>query len=109
MTIPLPAPLDSYVEAGNDQDAERLMSLFADDAVIHDEGKEFRGLEGVRAWRAKSEQAYTFTIEPLRFTERDGLTVLTAKVEGDFPDGPVNLDFDFALRNGRIAELEIHP
>jgi ketosteroid isomerase-like protein len=108
MTIPLPAPLDSYVEASNDQDAERLMSLFADDAVINDEGKEFRGLEGVRAWRAQGEQAYTCTVEPLRFTERDGQTVLTAKVEGDFPGSPVKLDLGFAIRNGRITELEIH-
>ena len=109
MTLPVPAPLDSYVEATNTQDAETLVGLFAEDAVVRDEGKEYRGLDGVRAWRAKSEQGYTYTVEPKRVVERDGLTVLTAKVEGSFPGSPVDLDFEFAVRDGRIAGLAIHP
>ena len=64
MTLPVSAPLDAYVEATNNQHAEALVGLFAEDAVVHDEGHEYRGLEGVRAWRAKSEQGYTYTLEP---------------------------------------------
>lgn len=108
MTFRVPAPLDTYVEATNNQDAETLVALFAEDAVVRDEGQEYRGLDGVRAWRAKTEQAYTYTVEPKSVAERGGLTVLTAKVEGSFPGSPVELDFDFRLRDGRIAGLAIH-
>ena len=109
MTVSVPTPLDAYIEATNNQDAEALVGLFAEDAVVHDEGQEYRGLEGVRAWRAKSEQGYSYTVEPKSVVERDGLKVLTAKVEGSFPGSPVDLAFDFMLRGGRIAGLAIHP
>ena len=109
MTITLTSPLDAYVAASNGDDTDRLAGLFTDDAVIHDEGQEYHGREGVRAWLAKSEKAYTFTMEPQEVAERDGLTVLTATVAGSFPGSPVDLDFDFTLRDGLIAGSAIHP
>jgi ketosteroid isomerase-like protein len=108
MTVSVPAPLDAYIEATNNRDAEMLVGLFGEDAVVRDEGQEYRGLEGVHAWRAKSQQSYTYTVEPKSVVERDGLTVLTATVEGSFPGSPVDLDFDFTLRDGRIVGLAIH-
>lgn len=109
MTLTLPSPIDAYVAASNRSDSEALVALFSDDAVVHDEGREYRGVDGVREWRAKSENAYTFTIEPLSLVERDGETVLTASVAGSFPGSPVDLDFEFTIAGDRIAALAIHP
>jgi ketosteroid isomerase-like protein len=109
MTLTLPSPIDAYVTASNAHDTDALVGLFTEDAVVRDEGRERRGHAAVRAWRAEVEKASTSTIEPRRIAERDGLTVLTATVRGDFPGSPVDLDFAFALRDGRIAGLEIHP
>jgi hypothetical protein len=38
----------------------------------------------------------------------DGKTVVTAKVSGNFPGSPLNLDHVFELHGDKIASLEIH-
>jgi hypothetical protein len=42
-------------------------------------------------------------------TARDGKTVVTTKLTGDFPGSPIALGFVFMLEGGKIAALEIHP
>jgi hypothetical protein len=51
-------------------------------------------------------EKYHHTVEPLSVTERDGKTVVTAKVSGNFP-GRVNLDHIFELHGDKIVSLEI--
>ncbi|MBJ7472379.1 MAG: nuclear transport factor 2 family protein [Solirubrobacteraceae bacterium] len=109
MPVSLPHPIDAYVAASNSRDAATLASLFAQDAIVHDEGHEYHGPEGVLAWRARVDQAFTVTIEPLTISHRDGLTVLRATVAGDFPGSPIELDFDFQLTDEQISGLKIHP
>ena len=38
---------------------------------------------------------------------RDGKTVVSTKLTGDFPGRPITLDFGFTLESGKIAALEI--
>ena len=45
MTTQLPRTATSYVEAINNHDPAAFLALFADDAIVDDAGREFRGLE----------------------------------------------------------------
>ena len=59
--------------------------------------------------RPKSSTKYTYTSEPLVLDQRDGMTVVTSRLTGNFPGSPVELRFFFRLERGKIAFLEIIP
>ena len=45
----LPETAVAYVRATNDHDSAAFISLFADNAVVNDAGRECRGLAGIKA------------------------------------------------------------
>lgn len=46
-------------------------------------------------------------VEPIEVVQRGGKTIVTARVSGNFPGSPVNLDHIFGIEGDRIASLEI--
>jgi hypothetical protein len=108
MSIYLPPPIDLYVRIENSGDIEALSQCFAPDATVRDEGGTYVGLSAIRQWKAETKKKYNHTVAPLEVTDRDGKTVLKAKLTGNFPGSPVTLEFDFVLANGKISSLEIH-
>jgi hypothetical protein len=105
---PLPPPIDLYVNAENSDDIGSLSQCFAPDATVRDEGGIHKGLAAIRKWKAATKEKYHHTVTPLEVAERDGKTVLKARLDGNFPGSPVTLDFFFVLEDGKIASLEIH-
>jgi hypothetical protein len=71
--------------------------------MVRDEGRTIKGIAAIKAWRSETGEKYHHTVEPLSFTERDGKTVVTAKVSGNFPGSPVKLDHVFELHGDRIV------
>ena len=107
MAIELPAPIDIYFKSSNADDAVALEQCFADNAIVRDERKTIEGLAAIKAWRIDTKRKYSFTAEPLAIAHRDGRIVVTARVSGNFPGSPINLDHTFSLRGDRIVALEI--
>ena len=107
MSIQLPAPIELYVKAENTGDVESLSACFAPDAVVRDEGHAYDGLAAITEWKAATKLKYKHTVAPLEIGHRDGKSILTARLAGDFPGSPVTLDFSFVLKAGKIASLEI--
>jgi hypothetical protein len=107
MAINLPQPIDVYFVSGNANDTDALERCFAADAVVADEAKTIEGLAAIKAWRIETKRKYGFTAEPMAVAHRDGKVVVTAKVSGNFPGSPINLDHTFEVRDGRIASLQI--
>ena len=46
-------------------------------------------------------------MEPVAVTARDGKTVVSTRLTGDFPGSPLTLDFVFTLEGRKIVALEI--
>jgi hypothetical protein len=65
MTVERPWPVATYVPAEQAMDPEMLARCFADDALVHDEGRDYRGLGAIRAWKREVEATYQCVIEPL--------------------------------------------
>ena len=107
MSIRLPAAIDRYVKAENSGDVDALAECFAPDAVVRDEGRTYRGLAAIKAWKAETKKKYNHTVAPLDVARRGGRTVLKARLSGNFPGSPVTLEFSFVLEGGKIASLEI--
>jgi hypothetical protein len=107
MPLPLPKPIEIFMSSENTHDTEALAACFAPDATVRDEGQTLKGMAAIKAWRRETAKKYRHTVEPVAATARDGKTVVSTKLTGNFPGSPVTLDFVFTLEGGKIAALEI--
>jgi hypothetical protein len=107
LTIDLPEPIAAYIAAENAGDQAAAAQCFADAAVVRDDGQTHAGIAAITRWKAETTRAYQATMQPLAVAEREGKTVVTSQISGNFPGSPIDLQFVFGLANGKIASLEI--
>ena len=93
MSVELPKPIAAYIAAENAHDTEALGQCFADDAVVRDEGRTFEGLTAIKEWKTETKKKYQHTVEPLASVHKDGNTIVTGRVAGNFPGSPIDLQF----------------
>ncbi len=88
-----------YFALAGQADKEPYLALFADDAVVEDEGRTHRGIDEIRAWRSGT---------PLVSYE---ITDVEQTPGGDFPGSPfAGLRFRFEeYDDTRIRRLRIAP
>jgi hypothetical protein len=108
MTIELSRPIAAYF-AADKRDSEAIARCFTENAVVKDEGHTYTGLSAIKQWKADASAKYEYTSEPFASEERDGKTIVTSRLVGNFPGSPVNLRFFFKVEGGKIAALEIIP
>lgn len=103
----LPAPIADYAAANARLDAAAMLAVFAEDAVVHDEGGRHQGREPIGAWiqSATIDNRAIFTPETWR--EDGDAVVVEGPVNGAFPGSPVRLTFRFVLDAGLVRSLEI--
>jgi ketosteroid isomerase-like protein len=107
--MPLAATISRFIEASNARNLAAAVACFAADAVVEDEGETHRGLAAVRAWKKATEDRFRYTIEATRVERRsESVTVVTATLAGDFPGSPVELKYEFTMRDDAIEALRIH-
>jgi ketosteroid isomerase-like protein len=107
MQIIIPHPINAYVQATNERDNDAFGALFTEDAIVHDEGQEHRGVIAIRKWLRSTVEKYQFTLTPIGLSQEGTETILTAKLSGDFPGSPLLMRFHFVLREGKISSLDI--
>jgi hypothetical protein len=107
MLSKLPQPVVNYLAAVKAQDTEMFGLCFTDDARVHDEGRDYTGLAAIKAWKNETQTKYKYEIEPLDASVSGNTVELRARLTGNFPGSPVDLDFTFMLANDKIASLEI--
>ena len=84
-----------------------MAQCFAEDAVVRDEGQTIEGLAAIKQWKAETRKKYQHTIEPLGSVQKNGKTIVTNRLTGNFPGSPIELEFVFTLDGNKIASLEI--
>jgi SnoaL-like domain len=107
MSIKIPASVDNYLAADKDSDLDKLSQCFTKDARVHDDDHEYEGLEAIRSWKVQSNAKYRYVVEPLRAAVTEKNVKLHARLTGDFPGSPAELDYTFVLQDGKIASLDI--
>jgi hypothetical protein len=108
MPVKLPELLTRYFAAANANDWITFAACFGDHAIVKDEGRSIEGSTVIAQWMQEAKQKYQHRAEPIGVAERDGKRIVTARVTGNFPGSPANLDHIFTLEGGRIVALEIH-
>jgi len=104
----LPAPIAIYIIAENGGDTKALDQCFAENAVVRDEDKTIEGLAAIKQWKAETKKKYQHTIEPLSSIEKEGKTIVTNRLAGNFPGSPIELEFVFELDGEKIISLQIN-
>lgn len=103
-TISLPAVVASYFEAANQFDAVAAAACFTSDAMVCDNGREFIGTAAIERLMSESNEVQPqLTVTSAKL---DGeIANIVGTVEGNFPESPVELDFEFYLQDGKISQL----
>ena len=107
MSIALPTPASDFFAATNSATPERVADCFEHDATVVDEGHTYRGLDAIRAWQRAAKEKFDFTSEPVGMTRHGDTLTVTARVVGNFPGSPANLDHVFRFSGEKIRSLEI--
>jgi hypothetical protein len=103
----LPEPVMAYLAAEEAKDAQALSGCFAEGGVVHDEGRDYHGRAAIQRWKEQADTKYRYVLQPIGVrTEGDKTTVL-ARLTGDFPGSPVDLNHTFTISRNEIALLEI--
>ena len=110
----LPHAITTYLREADPQhkaNAHDLLSAFAPDATVVDDGNTYKGHDEIHSWRENAASEYTYTVEITHAEKIDDTHyVLTSHLEGNFPGGVVDLIYRFTLdETGLIANLEIAP
>ena len=107
MNINLPRIIQEYLAASNAHDVKAILSCFSDDALVHDEGKDFRGKKLIKDWIVKTIEKYKFHFKPLRVKAEEPEVVVTVEVSGTFPGSPVSPDYRFIIKRNKILSLAV--
>lgn len=108
MTLSIPEPIALYFAVSNGGDDAGLARCFAVDAVVNDESHTHRGREAILAWLRDARKKYDYTVEPQEFSQDGERVTVGARVAGNFPGSPVQLNHVFRLKDDKIQSLEIH-
>jgi ketosteroid isomerase-like protein len=110
MSTSLPDVISHYFERDADRDIDSIVSLFAEDATVVDEGEERHGTAEIRAWQTGAVSQYTYTTE-ITGTEALGPDryLVTGRLTGNFPGGTADLTWDFTIAGQHIMRLAISP
>jgi hypothetical protein len=107
MPADLPTPIATYIGAANRGETEALGNALPRARSCGMKAKRSKAWPRSRNGWLETRQKYQHTIEPLASTQKDGKTIVTNRLTGNFPGSPIELEFVFTLERGKIAALEI--
>ncbi|SAK86701.1 hypothetical protein AWB77_04640 [Caballeronia fortuita] len=104
--LTLPGPISAYFAADR-QGPEAVARCFTAQAVVNDVGQMHTGTDEIKAWKAKADAKYTYTMMPFEL-ERDGeFHIVRVHAAGTFEGSPIDMTLRFGFATGLIASLEI--
>lgn len=104
----LPEVIISYLNRRVSEDPTSATDLFADDAIVSDQGNTYTGRDQIRAWIRDSLTEYHYTVTFLSAEANDGSGfTVTNRLQGNFPGGIVDLKYGFRLTEDDTAIQEL--
>src|SRR5882724_4283497 len=107
MALDVPEPIAEYLAAEEAKDADALSRCFTEDGTVHDEGHDYHGRDSIRQWKQTADAKYRYVLQTVNVQTFGDLVTVRARLTGEFPGSPVELDHIFKLSNNKIASLEI--
>src|ERR1700722_5160782 len=83
LTADLPVPVPEAVRACNAFAADALSAVFAEDALVNDIRREFRGRPAIRRWLEREIIGDKVTMEVRGVRQQHGTTLVDALMDGE--------------------------
>jgi hypothetical protein len=80
--LDLPPVVVEYLNAERAKDAARLSLCFVEDGVVHDEGRDRRGRDGIRQWKEEVDAKYRYVSEPLAASAHEDTVTVRTRLTG---------------------------
>jgi hypothetical protein len=108
-TAGLETVVAEHIAAVNALDEDAIVATFADDALVNDAHREFRGTGAIRRWVAREMTGDHVTIDVTEVIEHRGGTIVRGRYDGTFdktnlPDEIILTNY-FTVRDGKIVSL----
>ena len=107
MALDVPEPVAAYLAAEEARDADALSCCFTEDGTVHDGGRDYRGRDSIRQWKQEVDTKYRYFLQTVNAQTHGDKVTVRARLTGEFPGRPGELDHIFKLSNDKIASLEI--
>jgi len=107
MSVHLPDSIATFFQVSNGAEASELRYCFTDNAVVRDESHTHQGHEAIQAWLLEAKRKYAYSVEPLDVAWQGPSVKVRARVSGNFPGSPIQLEHVFQLTGDKIESLEI--
>jgi len=78
MSLKLPKPVAAFLAAEKAKNPEMLTRCFANNALVHDEGHDYRGIDAIISWKRAADAKYEYVSEPLDASLGEGTVKLRA-------------------------------
>ena len=109
--LQLPQAIATFIEATNAHNTDEFLATLVDDAVITDEGQEYRGFAAIKTWSAEKYVGAKVTLDVVEVVNRGDETIVTVEVDGKFdktglPE-PFLMAFHFTTDTRRVTTLNI--
>ncbi|MEU4173054.1 nuclear transport factor 2 family protein [Streptomyces sp. NPDC026665] len=101
----LPQCVTTYLTTSFDELADRADSVFAEDAVVRDEGGTYEGFASVQGWLANLGANFTMHCTVRGVVTRPGIVLADVTYAGDFPGSPVDRYLHISVAEDRITAM----
>ncbi|WP_420149055.1 nuclear transport factor 2 family protein [Spirosoma sp.] len=103
----LPATIEGFVQAQNEQDFPGFTDYFTDNATVSDEGHTYSGKAAIKQWIQQATEKYQMQAKPIDYQQTGLKAVLTVEVTGTFPGSPAPMQYHLDLDGTLIRSLMI--
>ena len=107
MVLDVPEAVAEYLAAEESKDADALSRCFTQDGTVHDEGQDYHGCDSIRQWKQAADAKYRYVFQAVNVQTFGDLVTVRARLTGEFPGSPVELDYIFKLSGDKMASPEI--
>lgn len=104
----IPEVVSAYFDADQANDVDALNQIFSDSAIVEDENSLYTGIVEIRTWWLAMKEKYQYFLELIEVSNTDHISTVLTQVNGNFPNSPVKLKFQFTLENGKVVKLRIY-
>ncbi|MBJ7383926.1 MAG: nuclear transport factor 2 family protein [Mycolicibacterium sp.] len=105
----LPDSIKTFMTALDALEVNQALATLTADAVVTDEGHDYKGHDEIGGWLATAAGEYTYTSTFTGADTTEAGVDVGQHLEGNFPGGVADLHYRFTLDGALISRLVIEP
>ena len=105
----LPNTIKTFLTALDAREVDQALATLTTDAVVTDEGHDYKGPDEIGAWVATAAAEYAYTTAFTGATTTEAGVDVGQHLEGNFPGGVADLHYRFTLNGTVISRVVIEP